>query len=884
MTWLLLLTVLNAAYVAALPSPTVFYIANMVSHLALGAAAVLWLVYTKRNSPIVVPLGLAGILGLYLIFAGATTNHHWALWSHVALAVVGLAVLAPRWRAALVVLSIVAAALRFGLPQDRIHNPKSVPLSMTNEGGGPKSPFWPSSARTNTGGLIPSDFFMDSELCGECHKDIYQQWKGSMHHFASFNNRFYRRTIEHMQELSGTQGSKWCAGCHDHAVFFNGRFDRPIKEQVDTPEAQNGLGCVSCHSIVHVGGSIGNGDFTIEYPPLHRIASSHNLWIRKLDSFLTYLNPEPHRRTFMKAFMRYDSPEFCAACHKVHLDQPVNHYRWLRGFDEYDNWQASGVSGEGARSFYYPDKPSTCSDCHMPLVASGDPGNKDGKIHSHRFAAANTAVASVNHDAEQLRTTEEFLQSGFITVDLFAAAPVEDSKGQVEMRRRAGDVPALASTFAVGEEAEQTGPVVIREMGKIAAPLDMSGVRFEPGTTLRVDAVVRTRKIGHFFPGGTVDAYDAWLEFKAVDAKGRVLAWSGGVEDAGRGPVDPGAHFYRSFQIDGQGNPIDKRNAWQTRSVLYVRLIPPGAADTVHFRLPVPGDAASPITLEAKLNYRKFANFYTKFAFAGIARPGPATVDYDSREYSFDSGSVPVLPIVTIASTARKVELGRANWSPVVRKQDRERWNDWGIGLLLQGDLKAAEYAFERVTEAEPSYADGWLNRGRALLQEGETEAARPFVEKALALQPKLARAHFFMAMIQKAAGDYDGALRNLNETVSQYPRDRVTQNQIGRILFFQRRFADAIGVFQKTLDVDPEDVQAHYNLMLCYKGLGLTDQAEREEKLFLRFKADEASQALTAKLRQLSPEDNNERQAIHDHVSSPAARGFIDVTASGGR
>ena len=111
MTWLLLLTVLNAAYVAALPSPTVFYIANMVIHLALGAATVLWLVFTKRSSPIVVPLGLAGILGLYLIFAGATTNHRWALSSHVALAVVGLAVLAPRWRAALVVLSIVAAAL-----------------------------------------------------------------------------------------------------------------------------------------------------------------------------------------------------------------------------------------------------------------------------------------------------------------------------------------------------------------------------------------------------------------------------------------------------------------------------------------------------------------------------------------------------------------------------------------------------------------------------------------------------------------------------------------------------------------------------------------------------------------------------------------------------
>ena len=63
--------------------------------------------------------------------------------------------------------------------------------------------------------------------------------------------------------------------------------------------------------------------------------------------------------------------EFCSACHKVHLDVPVNKYRWFRGFDDYDNWQASGVSGQGARSFYYPPKPQGCADCHMPYHRVG---------------------------------------------------------------------------------------------------------------------------------------------------------------------------------------------------------------------------------------------------------------------------------------------------------------------------------------------------------------------------------------------------------------------------------------------------------------------------------------------------------------------------------
>src|SRR5579883_2977481 len=598
------------------------------------------------------------------------------------------------------------------------------------------------------------------------------------------------------------------------------------------------------------------------------VASSRNPLIHKADAFLTYLNPEPHRRTFLQPFMREQTSEYCSACHKVHLDEPVNHYRWLRGFNEYDNWQASGISGQGARSFYYPAKSSDCADCHMPLRDSRDPGNRNGKVHSHRFAAANTAVAAVNHDAAQLAETEAFLKSGFITVDLFAASPVEKAAAAVQMKRRAADTPALASTFAVGEEAEQSGPVVIREVGKVAAPLDAPGVAFQPGSTVRVDAVVRTRKIGHFFPAGTIDGFDVWLEFQARDANGRILAWSGRVADDGRGPVDKGAHFYRSYLIDERGNPINKRNAWQARSVLYVHLIPPGAADTVHYLVDIPRDAAGPITLEARLNYRKFTDYYTRFSFGAVPQPGPAGLAYDSREYTADPAKVPVLPIVTMAAARTTVALGEPRWQPLARKQDRERWNDWGIGMLLQGDLKGAEYAFERVTEAEPSYPDGWVNVARALIQEGETEAARPYLKKALALAPHLARAEFFLAMVQKACGDYNGALESLADVRRQYPRDRVVTNQQGRILFLERRYTEAVHVFFDTLSVDPQDLQAHYNLMLCFRGLGQTGEAAREERLFRRFKADEASQALTAQPRLASPEDNNERQPIHDHTT----------------
>jgi hypothetical protein len=55
---------------------------------------------------------------------------------------------------------------------------------------------------------------------------------------------------------------------------------------------------------------------------------------------------------------------------------------------------------------------------------------------------------------------------------------------------------------------------------------------------------------------------------------------------------------------------------------------------------------------------------------------------------------------------------------------------------------------------------------------------------------------------------------------------------------------------------------------MLCYSGLGDEAHANEHKERYLRFKADESSQAITGPYRQAHPEDNNERQPIHEHVS----------------
>src|SRR5262249_46953171 len=321
----------------------------------------------------------------------------------------------------------------------------------------------------------------------------------------------------------------------------------------------------------------GQGDLTIDYPPLHDMATSDNPFIKWAHDYLVKIDPAPHRKTFLKDFHTKQTPEFCSSCHKVHLDVPVNDYRWFRGFNDYDNWQASGISGEGARSFYYPPKPQKCADCHMPMVAANDPAAADGKVHSHRFPAANTALPFVNQDPEQLKTVQDFLRDGQVTVDIFGlvrtAAPQQTHPAEAR-KLASSEEQRAASTFAVGEESANFGAqqAFVSKPLEVTGPLDKVDASVRRGDSVRVEVVVRTRKVGHFFPGGTVDAFDVWVELEAVDEKGKVIFHSGSVEDDGRGPVESGAHFYRSLLLDEHGNTILRRNAWAARSVAYVRL------------------------------------------------------------------------------------------------------------------------------------------------------------------------------------------------------------------------------------------------------------------------------------------------------------------------
>ena len=166
-----------------------------------------------------------------------------------------------------------------------------------------------------------------------------------------------------------------------------------------------------------------------------------------------------------------------------------------------------------------------------------------------------------------------------------------------------------------------------------------------------------------------------------------------------------GSHFVNVFMLDKDGNRINRRNAQDIFTPLYNHQIPPGAGQVVHYGFTLPDDLDQPLEISIKLNYRKFDREYL-----------------DIIKQETKNGRTENLPILTLAEDSLILPVEGAPVPPVA--PDREiplwqRWNDYGIGLFLEGkaELKQAEAAFRKVEEF--GRYDGPLNLARVLHREG---------------------------------------------------------------------------------------------------------------------------------------------------------------------
>lgn len=678
---------------------------------------------------------------------------------------------------------------------------------------GDDHPFLPSNATTDTGQFIESKSFLTAKYCGHCHQEAYAEWRQTAH-ANSFRAPWYIKNTNLLRDEKGIEFTRHCEGCHNPIALVSGALTKgsPIDRHFDA----DGITCTTCHSIQKVDAR-GTGSYVMAQPAVLVDANDKPIYGEVSDrEILAHL--DRHSKAVMKDF--YRTSDFCAACHKAALPRILNNYKWQRAIFLSDEWQQSSFAKQSPLPFYVKDQVSICQTCHMKseAITLQDYGAEDGKLKSHRWLGANTALSKYYGYDEQMEKTVAFLRTGVFNVDIFGI-------------ERNGD--------------------------KIAAPLGNVPFEVAAGDDLVVSVVVQNKGIAHNHVPEQRDFYESWVEFQVKDSAGKTIMDSGAIGQDGE--LDPGAHSFTNRLVNTSGVLNDLHQVWDTRIIAFNNTIISGRSQIVRFGFKLPAGVAGPITLTAKVNYRRFNQRFIEFGLG--------------KHYQ--------LPVVEMASRTRTIALG-ANQPAPPDAEDNPlwmRWNNYGIGLLDAQQYADSAAAFERVAQLRPDYADAYTNVAIADYSWQRYDQSRTQLEKALKLSPKNARALYYLALVERIQGNLDAAVADLREMAAQYPRSRDAHRELGFSLYQQHKYDEARQEYETVQSIDPDDLAAHYILSIVYRRLGMKDKAAVEAAAFADQKDDPTANTYALDFLSKHPEITAESVPWHVH----RATGQIIPEASGG-
>ncbi|MGI9054492.1 MAG: multiheme c-type cytochrome [Pyrinomonadaceae bacterium] len=685
---------------------------------------------------------------------------------------------------------------------------------------GEDKPFSPSNATTFNGKFIKGEDFISSTRCASCHSDVFPHWLQSAHR-NSFREPFYQKNVNDLISQRNIAFTRHCESCHNPAALFSGALtDKP--QFKNRPFDSDGVSCIACHSIESVNGQ-GVGGYVMGQPALLQKADGTKIVQATDQQILDDI--ESHKRAMMRPLLQ--KPEFCGACHKSQVPKELNDYKFLRAFAVADELQMSSFSKESPHPCYVRNK-ETCNSCHMQKVESKnfDVSAKNGTITSHRWAAANTAIPHFFGYKEQLAEVTKFLKDDKLGVDIFALHIKQDGKSKE----------------------------------KLVAPVNRKDFKIRAGDVLTADVIITNKNTGHSFPPELRDFYEAYIEFTVADNGGKAIYKSGFIKPDGK--LDEKAHAYKTHLVKADGSYNDLHHIWQTKTVAYNLAIQSGRSDLARYKFTVPENIGGKINLTAKLMYRRFNRTFSNYVLN------------KSEDY----------PIVEMAKSERGFLIGVENKKEPVdpkNNNDWRRWNNYGISLLDQRQFPEAADAFDEVIDFKNEYrAFAYTNKALALMELGGWKEAENLIEKALKIDAENYRAIFQMGRIDRVRSRLDKAEAEFKKVLEKYPRDRVTLQQLGELAKIKAETVDekdrknqlviAKGFYEQVLAIDPEDVSAHYNMMLISQKLGDRETARKEAKIFQDLKDDPQVTSLASNFLQANENIGNESLPFHAHELKP--------------
>ena len=97
--------------------------------------------------------------------------------------------------------------------------------------------------------------------CGQCHKQIYEEWSSSNHAYASISPMFHAFEQKFQELTQGTVGT-FCVRCHQQVGTQLGE-SRETPLWARSPISREGVTCITCHRVKEQYGKV-NGERRVE--------------------------------------------------------------------------------------------------------------------------------------------------------------------------------------------------------------------------------------------------------------------------------------------------------------------------------------------------------------------------------------------------------------------------------------------------------------------------------------------------------------------------------------------------------------------------------------------------------------------------------------------
>jgi Flp pilus assembly protein TadD len=162
-------------------------------------------------------------------------------------------------------------------------------------------------------------------------------------------------------------------------------------------------------------------------------------------------------------------------------------------------------------------------------------------------------------------------------------------------------------------------------------------------------------------------------------------------------------------------------------------------------------------------------------------------------------------------------------------------WLALGIAQLTYGQNTEAENSFKRSLALDPKAVPALAYLGVTYVERGLYDQAIGFYEQAIKLNPQLAALHYLVAdtILKTATPDTARAEKYLKRATELDPNLAAAYLIWARLSVRDNRYSEAAPLLERAVLLEPELLEAHYQLSRVLMKLKRTDEANRELAIF---------------------------------------------------